>query len=104
MKMAVMGRAYVQYVTEVRNVHTLLLRKPEGKRQLTQEDNTTTDLEETMCEDMEWIYVVQNRKQWYNVSMMLGLPSFMKERGILWTSFATSSFLRTLLHASNLVI
>jgi len=40
MKMAEMGRAYVQYVTEVRNVHTLLLRKPEGKRQLTQEDNT----------------------------------------------------------------
>jgi hypothetical protein len=33
-------------VTEVRNVHTQLLRKPEGKRQLTQEDNTTTDLEE----------------------------------------------------------
>jgi hypothetical protein len=28
---------------------------------------------------MEWIYVVQNKKQWYTVSMVLGLPSFMKE-------------------------
>jgi hypothetical protein len=90
-------------VTEVRNVHTLLLRKPEGKRQHTQEDNTKTDLEETMCEDMEWIYVIQNRKQWYTVSIVLGLPSFIKERGILWTSFATSRFSRTLPHASNLV-
>jgi hypothetical protein len=91
-------------VTEVRKLHTLLLRKPEWKRQLTQEDNTATDLEETMCEDMEWIYVVQNRKQQYTLSMVLGLPSFMKGRGILWTSFATSSFLRTLLHAINLVM
>lgn len=90
-------------MTEVRNVHTLLLREPEGKRELTQEDNTKIDLEETMYEDVEWIYVVQNRKRWYTVSMVLGLPSFMKERGILWTSFATSSFSRTLLHASNLV-
>jgi hypothetical protein len=85
-------------------MYTLLLRKPEGKRQLTQEDNTTTDLEEIMCEDIEWIYVVQKRKQWYTVSMVLGLPSFMKERGILWTSIATSSFLKTLLYASNLVM
>jgi len=68
-----------------------------------QEDNSKTDLEETMCEDMEWIYVVPNRKRWYTVSMVLGLPSFMKERGILWSSFATSSFSQTLLHASNLV-
>jgi hypothetical protein len=60
-------------------------------------------LEETMCGDMEWIYVVQNRKWWYTVSMVLGFPSFMNERGILWTSFATSSFSRTLLLASNLV-
>jgi len=60
-----------------------------------QEDNSKTDLEETMCEDVEWIYVVLNRKWWYTVSMVLGLPSFMKERGILWSSFATSSFSRT---------
>jgi hypothetical protein len=66
-------------VTEVRNVHTILLRKPEGKIQLTQEYNIKTDLEETVYEDMEWIYVVQNRKWWYTVGMVLGLPSFMKE-------------------------
>jgi hypothetical protein len=31
----------------MRNVHTILLWKPAGKRQLTWEDNTKTDLEET---------------------------------------------------------
>jgi len=43
------------------------------------------------------------QRRWYTVSMVLGLPSFMNERGILWASFATSSFSRTVLHASNLV-
>jgi len=41
---------------------------------------------------MDQTYVVMKRKRWYTVSMVLGLPSSMKERGILWTIFATSSF------------
>jgi hypothetical protein len=51
-------------MTEMRSVYTILLRKPEGKRVLTWEDNIKTDLEGTVCEDIEWIYVVQNRGRW----------------------------------------
>jgi hypothetical protein len=54
---------------EMRNSHNILVRKPEGKRQLGRhrhrwEDNIRMDLREIGWEGVDWMHLAQDRDQW----------------------------------------
>jgi hypothetical protein len=60
----------------MRNVHNILIGKPEGKRPLrrprhTWEDNIKVDLKETACENVDWIHLAQDRVQWQTLANMI---------------------------------
>jgi hypothetical protein len=65
-----------------RGVYRVLVGKPEGKRQLgrhrhRREDNIKMDLQQVLCEEMDWIELVQDRERWralVNAVMNLGVP------------------------------
>jgi len=53
---------HVARMGEMRNVHEILIGKPEGKKPFERprrgwEDNTRMDLRETECEDVDWIHL-----------------------------------------------
>jgi hypothetical protein len=56
-----------------------LVGKPESKRSLGRsklrwKDNTKMYLQETLCEGVKWIYLVQDREKWREfVNMAMGL-------------------------------
>jgi hypothetical protein len=62
---------------EVRNACKMLVRKPEGKRQLGRhrlrwEDNIRMDCRERGWEDVDWIHLAQNRDQlWALLNMVM---------------------------------
>jgi hypothetical protein len=68
--------------TDKRNEYKILVGKPEGKRPLARprrrwEDNIRMDLRAVGCEDVEWIYLAQDRDQWralLNAAMKLRVP------------------------------
>jgi hypothetical protein len=54
---------------ETRNAYRILVRKPEGKKQLGRPrrrrvDNTKIDLREIVWDGMDWIELDHNRDQW----------------------------------------
>ena len=69
-------------VGEGRGVHSVLVRKPEGKRPLGRprrrwEDNIKMDLQELGCGGMDWIELVQDMERWralVNAVMNLRVP------------------------------
>jgi len=57
---------------EMRNVYSILIGKPEGKRSLGRhghrwEDNIRMDLREMWWKVVAWIYLAQNRDQWHTL-------------------------------------
>jgi hypothetical protein len=55
---------HVEYMGAMRNVYTILVRKPEGKRPLRRlrhgwEENITMGLREIWWESVDWIYLAQ---------------------------------------------
>lgn len=54
-----------------KNAYKILAHKPEGKNPLRkrskQDDNIQMDIKETRCNNMEWIYLAQNRNQWWDL-------------------------------------
>lgn len=56
---------------KIKNAYKILAQKPEGKNPLgkrsKQEDNIQMDIKETRCDNMEWIYLAQNRNQWWDL-------------------------------------
>jgi len=69
-------------IGERKDVHMVLVGKPEEKRQLGRprrrwEDNIKVDLQEVGCGGMDWIEMAQDRDRWrvfVNAVMNLGLP------------------------------
>jgi len=67
---------------ERRDIHRVLVVKPEGKRPLGRprhrwEDNIKMDLQAVGCGGMDWIELVQDRDRWcvlVNVVMNLWVP------------------------------
>jgi hypothetical protein len=65
-----------------RGAFRVLVGKPEGNRPIGRprhrwEDNITIDLQEVGCEDMDWIYLAQDRDRWWavgNAVMNLWVP------------------------------
>jgi hypothetical protein len=60
--------AHEARIADMSNVYTILTCKPEGKRSLgshrrTWEGNIKMDLNEIMCEDIDWINPAQHRVQ-----------------------------------------
>jgi len=57
---------YVARVGERRDLHRVLVAKPEGKIPLgrPREDNIKMDLQEVGCRDMDWIELAQDRNRW----------------------------------------
>jgi len=61
---------HVARMGERRGVYTVLVGKPEGKRQLGRprcrwEDNIKMNLQEVGCEGMDWIKLVHDRDSWW---------------------------------------
>jgi hypothetical protein len=57
---------------EMRNVYSIFVGKPEGKRPLGRprrrwEDNIRMDLREIGWEGVDWIFLAQGREQWQNL-------------------------------------
>jgi hypothetical protein len=69
-------------MTEMRNAHRILIRKPEGKGPLGRprlrwEVNIEMELKETGYEDVDWIHLGEDRDQWQalvNMVMILHVP------------------------------
>ena len=67
---------------EKRGVYRVLVGKPEGNKPLGRprrwwEDNTKVDLQEVVCEVMDWIELAQDRDRWralVNAVMNLRVP------------------------------
>ena len=67
---------------ERRDIHRVLVGKPEGKRPLGRprcrlEDNIKIDLQEAGCGGVDWIKLAQDRDRWWalvNVVMNLQVP------------------------------
>jgi hypothetical protein len=62
---------------EIRNVYTILVRKPERRARYRREDNIRMDLTEIRWEDVDWINLAQDRDQWWavvNTVMNLWVP------------------------------
>jgi hypothetical protein len=60
---------HVAQIGQERGVYRVLVRKPEGKRQLGRhrrrwEDNIRMDLQEVGCRGMDWIGLAQSRDRW----------------------------------------
>jgi hypothetical protein len=56
----------------MRNEYKILVGKPEGKRSLVRtrrrwEDNIKMDLREILWESVDWMYLAQDRDQWWAV-------------------------------------
>jgi hypothetical protein len=54
---------------EMRNAHTILVGRPEGKRPLrrprrSREDSIKMELEEVGWQGVEWIHLAQDRDRW----------------------------------------
>ena len=63
------GAGHVVCMGERRGVYRVLVRKPEGKRQLWRprrgwEDNIKMDFREVGCGGMDWIELAQDRDTW----------------------------------------
>jgi hypothetical protein len=64
-----------------RNVYKILVRKPQGKRQLGTprrrwNDNIKTDLREIRWYVTDWIYLAENRNHWRAVmTTVMNLPA-----------------------------
>jgi hypothetical protein len=61
---------------EMRNAHSLLVEKPEGKRALGRprhrwKDNIRMDLREIGWEGVDWIHLIQDRDQWFALTNMV---------------------------------
>jgi hypothetical protein len=73
---------HVAHIGEVRNAHSILDEKFEGKRPLRiprrrWEDNIRMDLREIRWEDVDWMHLAQDRDQWrapMNTVMNLRVP------------------------------
>jgi hypothetical protein len=69
-------------MVQMRNACTILVEKPEGKRQLRRtgcklEGNTGMDLREIGWEGVDWMHLAQDRGQWQafvNTVMNLQVP------------------------------
>jgi hypothetical protein len=63
----------------MRNAHKILVKKPEGKRQLRRpmhrwEDNIRMDLREVRCECVDQMYLAQDRDQvWVLVNTIVNI-------------------------------
>jgi len=76
-----MGGACSTYGESI-GAYRVLVGKPEGERPLGRprrrwEDNIRMDLQELICEDMDWIDVAQDRDRWQalvNTVMNLRVP------------------------------
>jgi hypothetical protein len=79
---------HVACTGEMRNVHKILVGKPERKRPLgrprnTWEINMKMVLMEIIQESMDWTHVVQDRRSEvnYNLSLCMGITTFFAHRG-----------------------
>jgi hypothetical protein len=65
---------------EMRNVYSILVVKPEGKKPLGSprsrwEDNNRMDLKETVWEAVDRMYLAQDRDQWQTLGEHVNEPS-----------------------------
>jgi hypothetical protein len=72
---------------EMRNAHTVVVGKPEGKRTVRRprrrwEDNIKIDLEEIEWEFVDWIYLARDRHLWWAVVNTVMNIRVHKRRGI----------------------
>jgi hypothetical protein len=73
---------HVTHMVRMRNAHSILIGKPEGKRPFRRhrhrwEDNIRMVLRGIGWQGMDWIHVVQDRDQWrvlMNMVMKLRVP------------------------------
>ena len=73
---------WVGHIAHMIGVYRVLVRKPEGKRQLgrprcRRKDNIKMSLQEVGCAGMNWIELAQDRDRWrvpVNAAMKLRVP------------------------------